>query len=236
MTDYGIQLNRPGITLAGIPETDVYTEIFRSSWTSTIRNYELSRSPLFNVIVSKSRDWSRRIRMRPRGVCYYSVITQSISQLGQTLSLNDVDCYHAECSFYVPRKCSSFITYNLSCFLCSLGVFYIFITGISQVRGTKIGGLYWKLILMFVAVLSVAINHRYRRCTLLINWYRLPASPDRSIAATFTDRQQTMQNKWLFLQGRLGPCYSQWSPFSVRAASLLAFLKFIKLLGIQYFM
>jgi hypothetical protein len=39
----------------------------------------------------------------------------------------------------------------------------------------QIGGLYWKLILMLVVVLSVAINHRYRGCTVLINWYRLPA-------------------------------------------------------------
>jgi hypothetical protein len=31
MAGYGIQLSRPGITLASIPGTDVYTEIFRSS-------------------------------------------------------------------------------------------------------------------------------------------------------------------------------------------------------------
>jgi hypothetical protein len=72
------QLNRPNTALAGIPGTDVHIEIFRSSWNFAITH--------FNAIVSNFRDWSRWIRMRPRGVRHCRAITK-IALISVTLSL-----------------------------------------------------------------------------------------------------------------------------------------------------
>ena len=67
--------------------------------------------------------------------------------------------------FYAPKKCLCFIKNKLS---CSLRTFYVFRTRISLSSWKQTGNLPWKWLPMFMAVLSVPINHEYSDCIVCV--------------------------------------------------------------------
>jgi len=103
----------------------------------------------------------------------FSLLHRSLPGQSVQLALCNINCVNSlwnvtvlrSCNkFYAPKKCLCFIKNKLS---CSLRTFYVFRTRISLSSWKQTGNLPWKWLPMFMAVLSVPINHEHWVSTAL---------------------------------------------------------------------